>query len=212
MLAQARLAGGAGVKIAAVTFATPDYESEVARLCDSANRFGVDLFVYRCDPFDSWNDAVSWKPHFIASCLERFADCDGILWTDADSKFHDHPHYAELEKCDLAWHRFRRTKNHEEEFLTGTMFFRRTPEVSAFVCRWIELVPKHCHSFTPEQDALKSAWSEEWEHRLTYVALGPEWCWIFDDFPEHYGRDRKPHLIHYQASRRKRHGKKAGQI
>ena len=199
-----------GLKVKTVAFYTlGPYAEEAKKLLDSCDRFGVDLDLSALPkPLPStagwrdWHDVVTFKPKFILSMLEKHKDVDGILYTDADSVFARVPDFSVFDGAHVAFHKFRRTKNAEDEFLSGTMYFANTPTVREFVSHWAKVTPQYRYKFTPEQDSLKSIWGH-WGEILCFKDPGPEWCWIFDDSKKIYGH-RESVVVHFQASRRNR--------
>jgi len=192
------------------------YEAEFAKLKASAGEFGVTLMdtELRAADFGSWKAVVGYKPQFIYNALVRCLETrvDGILWIDADAIVRRPLDWALFASCDVAWHLFRRYPKADDEFLTGTMFFRVTAPVLEFVEEWALATPAMKFSDTPEQLSLKSTWIKAhagawtWKERLRHTDLPPEWVWIFDDFPAIYGKDRRLVIEHHQASRRLKWG------
>lgn len=193
-----------------VSFFTEDYLEHALKLRDSGVKFQVQgsCEMRSCA---NWKSAVMYKPHFIMEKLlipTRYEELDGILWTDADSAFKSKPDWSIFKDVDFACHVFKRSPHHNEEYLTGTMFFRRSPLVIDFVKAWGQRTKEFEYSHTPEQAALKQTLVEDgWAGKLKVARLDPEWCWIHDDFPKIYGY-RFPIIEHYQASRVKRREEK----
>lgn len=199
------MAWGSIMPIQVVAYFTAGaYAEEAARLRESLDELGMDYRLYPLAGNHTWSSAVGWKPNFIAECLYNLpAEYAGILYTDADSVFKRIPAWEIFDPCDLAFHRFKRSPNHPLEYLTGTMYFKRTDAVIAFVDEWVKATPAYAGTFTPEQDSLKAVFGKH-KRELVYIDPGPELCWIWDDFPQIYGK-RNPVVVHYQASRKYRH-------
>jgi len=142
-----------------------------------------------------------WKPTFISQMMARWIEYDGILYTDADSVFRRRPGWDSLKDADFAYHKFRRSQHHNEEILTGTLFLANTPFMAEFVGRWIEETRNYAWSDTPEQDSLKKTLESSPEPKVK--DFGPEYCWIYDDFPPIYGK-KDVVIEHFQASRTKK--------
>lgn len=198
------------LNVQVVAFATMGpYLAEAKKLLDSADEFGIKVDIstlpqpvsYLAE-WSDWSDVVSYKPRFILKMLDKHKDRDGILYTDADSKFARYAEFSVFEKAHIGFHTFKRSKAHPTEFLTGTMYFAVTPTVRKFVEDWASITPTYRKKFTPEQDSLKEC-MKRWGGAISYVDPGPEWCWIHDDFPNIYGQ-RTPVVVHFQASRRMR--------
>lgn len=179
-----------------IAFWTNDYYyGKSIDLSHSLNRFGVTYEIKKVQGPETWAEAVSYKPRFILDQLLS-STCAGLIYTDCDSKLLRNIPFSEL-TGDVAYVRFRRSPHHEEEALTGTLYFKNTMEVRAFVLEWAEATEKYKHSFTPEQHSLKEVMAHS---MLNFQQLGPEWCFIFDDMREIY-HDAQPIFEHYQASR-----------
>lgn len=179
------------------------YELEVKTLQQSLKRFCLDHRVYEYPKFQSWQEAVSFKPEFILRALNDHPSYDGVLYVDADAQFARRPDFRVLDGFHLAVHYFKRSPQAQIETLTGTVFVANTPTTKSFLKEWISLTGKFKHSSTPEQDSLKILLRRKAEG--FYVGnLSPEWCWIFDTSQDIYGKDLKPVIVHYQASRRLR--------
>lgn len=172
------------------------YQQKSVELTDTLDRFGVMYETKKVTGPETWQQAVSHKPQFILDCLLSSA-CDGLLYTDADSKLLRAIPYGDL-IGDVAYVPFKRSLHHEEETLTGTLYFKNTMQVRSFVLQWIEATAKYQHTFTPEQYSLKETIANS---SLLIQRLGPEWCWIFDDFKELFPNAQPTIWEHYQASR-----------
>lgn len=179
-----------------VAYWTNDYYyGKSIDLSHSLNRFGVTYEIKRVTGPETWAQAVSYKPRFILDCLLS-SSCEYIGYTDADSRLLRAIPGGAI-SGDVAYTPFKRSPHHEEEALTGTLFFKNTMEVRALVLQWAEATEKYQHSFTPEQHSLKEVMAHS---TLDFQRLGPEWCFIFDDMREIYP-DASPIFEHYQASR-----------
>ena len=186
----------------AVAFTTNEYyRQQSVRLEKSLTKFGIPYQIMRLDHPGSWQQAVSMKPAFIKLMLES-TTLDGVLYLDADAEVVAPLDTGLLDMADIAFTRFKRSPDHPEEFLTGTMFFRRAAlnggNVVEMLGKWAELTAACQHSQTPEQDALKHLMGQS--SGLYALDLGPAWTYIHDDFKELFP-DVKPLIMHYQASR-----------
>ena len=142
------------------------------------------------------------KPAFILACLNLFPEYDGLLWTDADSEFLGVPDFTYFQDCHISYLRFKRSKDHLEEYLTGTVFYSNTPTTKRFILDWIDETRKYGKHFTPEQDSLKIT-AARWKDKISWKELPPKYVYIKGDFNELYPGVR-PVILHYQASRVKR--------
>jgi len=179
-----------------VAFYTNDfYYGKSIDLSHSLNRCGVTYEIKKVQGPQTWAEAVSYKPRFILDQMLS-SSCERILYTDVDSKLLRNLPASDL-NGDVSLVRWQRSPHHEEEALTGTLCFRNTMEVRAFILEWAEATEKYRHSFTPEQHSLKEVMATS---KLNFQFLPPEWCFIFDDMREMYP-DAQPIFEHYQASR-----------
>lgn len=179
-----------------VSFYTNDfYKAKADALAQSLGKFGVTYEITKVTGPATWREAVAYKPRFILDSLLSSA-CDYLVYTDADSQLLQPIPFKEL-AGDLAYHPFRRSPHHEEETLTGTMAFKNTMEVRAFLLDWIGATEKWKTSDTPEQHSLAECLGRT---SLNVQRLGPEWCFIFDDMREIHP-NASPIFEHYQASR-----------
>ena len=180
-----------------VAYYTNDYYySKSIDLSHSLNKFGVTYEIKKVEGPKTWKEAVSYKPRFILDSLLG-STCEYLGYTDCDSR---------LLRClpasaitgDVAYVPFQRSPHDTEEALTGTLFFRNTTPVKGFVMGWIDATEKWKGLDTPEQLSLKEVLEAT---NLDVQRLGPEWCWIFDDFKELFPNAPPPIFEHYQASR-----------
>ena len=180
-----------------VAYYTNDYYySKSIDLSHSLNKHGACYEIKKVTGPKTWKEAVSYKPQFILDCLVS-STYDLIGYTDVDSRLLRPIPYESL-IGDMAYTPFRRSPQTSEEALTGTLFFRNTSAVKAFLMEWIDATPQWAGLDTPEQLSLKQVL----EHTsLNVQRLGPEWCWIFDDFKELFPNAPPPIFEHYQASR-----------
>jgi hypothetical protein len=172
------------------------YYSKSIDLSHSMNKWGACYEIKKVEGPKTWAEAVSYKPRFILDCMVS-STCDSIGYTDVDSRLlRAIPHGALT--GEVAYTPFQRSPHNPEEALTGTLFFKNTPAVQDFVREWIEATPKYRGLDTPEQLSLRDVLAST---TLDIQRLGPEWCWIFDDFKELFPNAPPPIFEHYQASR-----------
>ena len=185
--------------IKAIAFTTnPYYQDLSVRLEKSLAKYAIPYEFQRITHPGSWHAAVSMKPAFIRRMLE--ATClEGVLYLDADAEVVAPLPMDVFNGVDIGFTNFQRSLDHPAEMLTGTMFFRKSPEVLSFLDAWVERVPVWSHSQTPEQDALKQTFVDL-KPTLAVMSMSPAWTYIHDDFKELFP-DVKPLIMHYQASR-----------
>ncbi len=195
------------MKVRAVAYATNDaYWKEAEKLRCSLGELGIHYKICREEVGHwTWEQAVRWKPTF---CLRELVlaerdGFDGILYVDADAVFRNVPNWENLIGYDAGLHFFQRSRHHEIEALTGTLWLRARLNVVDTLGRW-EKATKGIPSgvSTPEQHSLKAVLRAA-SPPLRIANLGPEWCYIFDDFKSIYPNVR-PVIEHFQASRRLR--------
>lgn len=187
------------------TFYTPTYGVYARKWEDSLAALGRTL-PYRAErlPARGWDAAVRNKPAFIAGALAR-CDRDWLCWVDADAIFRRVPELPA--DCDVSWHEFKRVpRQAQPDYLTGTLLFRDTEQVRAFVDDWARRTSKlGVGAMEPEQVTLRDTW-KDWKGKLRWADLGPENVFIHDDFRKVYP-DVEPAIEHFQASRQMRYAK-----
>ena len=149
-----------------------------------------------------WKSCVVEKPQFILNALEN-SYCDGVLWTDADSELVSKPDWNVFQGVDMGAVRWRRSPQHEEEILTGTMFWAKSDRAIELCREWAYLTPSYREHFTPEQASLKEILGREESKAYKVKALPVEWCYIADDHAEEFPNVH-PIFKHYQMSRQER--------
>ena len=189
------------MKIKTVAYYTDNYEEEVIKLASSCQKFGIDADYVSVGGGYTWMQAVKMKPAFIMTMLNSLGNYDGILYVDADAVFRAAPDWELFSTCHFAAHKFKRSRHHNVEMLTGTLYFANVPIIRDFVKRW-DILTAACETSTPEQDTLKIAF-DYFHEDLSYWDFGPEYVFIHDDFKEIYP-GVKPVIEHFQASRRLR--------
>lgn len=191
--------------IKVVAYHTPSYDDQAAGLKATASERGITVHALRLHGPLTWSEAVCFKPRFIEDrLLSLEPEYEGILYTDADSRFRAAPKWSRWKGVDFSAHWFQRVAGNPRELLTGTMYFKNSKETLAFVRTWCELTPVESKAFTPEQDTLVKAF-ELHRSKLAFKDLGPEHVFIFDDFRHHYP-GVEPVIEHLQASRERRFG------
>lgn len=179
------------------------YEDEADGLEKTLAGHDLDYEIYEVGPFSSWRKAVAYKPQFIRRALSELREYDGLLYIDVDARVVRKPDFEVLRNIHFGFHRFKRSRHHKPEALTGTLWLANTVKVREFLDKWIEMTPKFT-SNTPEQDSLAYCLKAKRPKDFYVGNLPPTWCWIFDDFPPIYGNDKKPVIVHYQASRKQK--------
>lgn len=188
-----------------VAFATERYAAHAEAMRATATELGQEVELKRLPGKYTWDEAVRLKPQVILHCLYTALGRDGIFYVDADARWRRIPDWTVFKDIDIGFHKFTRSRQHPQEFLTGSMYFQRSNRMLGFLEAWITETEQVGASMTPEQDSLKRLLSyPRWRH-IRVAELGPEWCWIKGDFEAIYG-NRSPMIVHLQASRSMRKG------
>lgn len=192
------------MKLMVISFATEGPYEEHSRCMEaSAEEFDITVFAGRY-PACSWLDAVTRKPTFILDCMLSASITDAFLWVDADARFRQQPDFSIFEDCDYSACLFQWTAGHPLEMLTGTLFFRNTPEVREMVRHWIAMTEtwRKANHDTPEQIALLNVHQmyEREKRGLRFKAMPPEWVFVEPEFRTRFD-GLKPVISHLQASR-----------
>jgi len=140
----------------------------------------------------SWKKNTQYKPTFIKDMLIKYPDYS-IVYTDIDSVFKAYPILFENISEDIAAHVFNRAEyssssKQTNELLSGTLYFKNSPESIRILDLWIAECAKHPASW--DQKALQKVISK-------FYKLPPQYCCIFDTMCT----VKNPVVIHYQASR-----------
>ena len=190
-------------RIRVVSFATAGpYEQEAKGLMESAEDFGVTINLSVIAK-TTWLEAVAFKPSFMRMQFDRFPDADGFLWVDADARFDAAPDFTTFDGAHLSYHRFKWSRTHPVEHLTGTIYIANTPTMRDFCEDWAAQTKHYMTTDTPEQHGLKWA-VEHAGPEIVYRDCTPKWVWVDGDdgMVRVYPDERDPYLCHFQASRR----------
>lgn len=171
-----------------ISYYTPKYTQVADRLRKSLEALTTPFYIQAIDDQGSWDKNCHYKPKFI---LEQLLNEDAVVWTDSDSVVNAEPLLFYDLDCDIAFHRFKNV-----ELLSGTVYFKNTPETISLLHKWIKVNDEFPDLF--DQKNLDSAISSM--NSLKIYNLPPEYCCIFDLSRLHYG-GMKPVIEHFQASR-----------
>ena len=161
------------------------YNAQIKRL--KASLAGYNYYIQKIEPYNTWDDAVNYKPEFILKCLNSF-DCN-LLYLDADAVVRSNPVLLDDIDCDLAVHHYPADK-----LFAGTLYLRNCPEVKQLVIDWIAEMTRLGDCYLAEQTALDNIVSKS---SLRVHELPPQYALIFDVMKKH-----GPAVIeHFQASR-----------
>ena len=171
-----------------ISYYTPQYTEVANRLRESLERHRFDFFIKSIDDQGSWDKNTHYKPIFIKECLKNE---DAVIWTDADSVLRQEPLLFHELTCDIAFHRFK-----GQELLSGTVFFRNTPNTQELLDIWIEFNNR----FPDQFDQKNLDLAVNCIKNLKIYTLPPEYVCIFDLSRQYYG-GMTPVFEHFQASR-----------
>jgi hypothetical protein len=194
------------VIVAYFTKGTP-YETHAQKLIQSLNVFRLPYFVKPIEDQGDWDANTQYKPTFILEMLQKFPN-RSIVYVDVDAVFFRYPEYftyldSQNKDCssfDIAVHILDHSnyarKHQEPELLSGTIYFRNTPNTSIIVREWIEECKKDPKLW--DQRALATVLKN-----YSFHILPEEYTVIFD----YMSSVPNPVIRHYQASRENRYNK-----
>lgn len=188
----------AGVLI--VSAYTPGYADLAGRLLWTAERHGHKSFIIPYPSRGSWEANGHVKPSALRYALEVAAGRD-LLWVDADAELVAPWTWDLPGGADLAAHVLRRSPQANPELLSGTVLVRHA-SAERVVSAWQAACDRDAGRW--DQRALAEAIATD---GLALAELPPECCWIVDTSEEVYG-PRRPVVVHYQASRDVRRGRR----
>lgn len=174
-----------------MAFYTDRYREEAAKLLSSIRHFDVSYHIEEVRSQGDWAANTSYKPVFIAECLERYEE--NIVYVDADATIEREPTLFDTLDCDVGFHR-NRNAGRNGELLSGTIFLRNTQVVRDIVFEWLRRCTRHQTKWDQKHldECLKL-------FPLLKVHLLPqEYCYIFDSKV----KCDEPVIVHHQASRR----------
>jgi len=169
------------------------YAVEVKNLEASLIKFELDYEIQGITNLGSWNKNTHYKPTFIKEMLVKHER--PVVYLDADAVVCNYPTLLDTADFDIGvpvldWSKYRSRKQITET-MSGTLYFKPTPRVSALIDAWIHVC---------EVDG------KTWDQRLLakllpeFTILPDEYCVIFDFMRV----VQNPIIKHMQASRRLR--------
>ncbi len=176
------------------------YQEYASIFAKSLDRLGVTFYLEAMDSLGTWHKNTRYKPTFIKKMLKEFPDYN-IVYNDVDAEFLKYPKLFEDLDYEIAVHKFDR-RHHSQikvesyEILSGTIFLKNCQEVYELVERW-----------EVECKRRPMVWDQKSLEKIldgNFYNLPPEYCKIFDIMK----KVKDPVVIHYQASREFRKGKK----
>lgn len=174
-----------------VSFHTPQYAHEAARLERSLKRCGVE---YRCDTVPDkgdWHRNTAYKPEWLRTVRRQLTGT--LLWVDADAVLHSVPQISES-GYDIAM------RNNHGEWMTGTIVIRDTLGATWFLNAWCDLNTQKQRSGQWVGGGQANA-GQLIEHggRWCVHELPAEMCWVGVGIDQK--REGEPVIEHLQASR-----------
>jgi hypothetical protein len=188
-----------------VSYYTPNsiYSKRKQKLIDSLIAHSLKYDIQEVSDQGSWLENVKHKPFFIKEMLEKHKP-HPIVWVDVDAIIRQYPiKFNKLNKTFSAYfrsRRHRRTDRHEEELLSGTLYFKNNKKAVELVDLWIDQT-KACPGEW-DQRTLRKAF-DRWSG--SHYRMEPEYCCVFDGWEKRDGV--KPIIEHFQYSREIRKGK-----
>jgi hypothetical protein len=191
-----------------VSYYTQDtlYCLEAQNLIASCERFGLKYCVEAIPSFGSWELNCAYKPFFLLEKMQLFQQ--PLLWIDADGVFESSPTWIEAFGGDIAlrWDE-QAPLDCPSKAISSTIFIGVTEKVKQLLRLWaLETEqqfndPKRVTEFW-DQIALRDCLVAG-KIQLDLRPLPIPYAHIFDHHSEL--EDRKPVIVHYQASRRLKH-------
>jgi hypothetical protein len=176
-----------------VSFYTPGYAGEAARLVESCEHFGIVHDVRAIDTLGDWQKNTSYKSAFLREVREEWTG--PLVWLDADAEVVRYPTaFDVLDDCDVAAH-YRR----DTELLSGTLWLGDTQRCRSLLETWATL----CGSRPMIWDQRNLAAAVGMVSGLRLHRLPAAYTCIFDAQDMLDQGDAV--ILHHQASRRLKH-------
>lgn len=165
------------------------YEKEIQKLQNGLNKFGLNHELFGMESLGSWVKNTQMKPSVIKAAMLKYER--DVVYLDADAVLMQNPVFFDTVDADLSYY-----KIHEwNEILTGTMFFKNTPEVIELLDKWIQLNSENDNPDAKNFQILM----ESPENNLKVEKLPADYIKIFDN---KLIVSEDPVIVHNQASRR----------
>ena len=174
-------------------FYTESYRDHALSLKHSLEQFGLNYYFKQVEDAGYWEANTRIKPHFVLECLQKFPNLD-VLYLDADAIVKKPLDYFNTITADIAVYETKGLPGMSHDYLTGTIFFKNTPQTLVLVEQWIteQVDGKQTQV---DQDSLDEA-MKKLKSTLTIEPLSPGYIKIFD---KNYDGDI--YIEQYQASR-----------
>lgn len=179
------------------------YVQHADKFVTSLKVHGIPYYVEGVNDLGNWYKNTNYKPTFLKRMLDKFHDLD-VVYVDCDAEFKRYPVLFDELTCDVnvnvAVHEFdlrswgrRQTGT---EVLSGTIFLKNNETVHKLVEDWEQECQENSRVW--DQKSLEKVLAGN------YYRLPEEYCKIFDVMR----RIKDPVIVHYQASRVERKGKR----
>lgn len=179
------------------SFYTPDYKSSALRLQNKLQQLAIpyDLVEIKkgATTYQEWRNITMYKAAFVKEMLLKHTG-KNIVWTDADSVFHQYPQLFNNFPGDIS------ARIYNTQLLSGTVYFKNNNTVHKIVDEWIIENTKEPDVFrcTQEQRNLQAV-IERNKNKINFRQLPKEYCVIFD---EKNRPTRNIVVEHFQESRK----------
>ena len=188
--------------VAYYTVDTP-YKHEAELLKISLESVGYGYEVCGVPNFGTWQKNTQAKAYFIQYMLERH-EGQPLLYLDVDAVMVQPPVIMDTLEADIAAVHF----NHQNELLSGTVFFGNTGRCKRVVRKWIA-INERCPETLPNG---KQAWDQrtlelaiQQVPNINYVELPQEYTWIVELTQKEMPDCPPPVIMHTRGAKRFKH-------
>ena len=179
-----------------ISWASKFYWPVQDRLAKSIRNFPkVSAYLVRDTRQPGWQEATQYKPTFLYSHLAHLPEGDSLVWVDSDATIERFPEMFDLIESDIAFTNF--TGNGRDEYLTGTLFLRKTERTRNFMKLWLNIQASDFEegNMLREQVCFKRAVQESKDLLVHFLPLS------YTCIHDHPSSPKNPHIVHWQASR-----------
>jgi len=172
------------------SFYTPDYGDSAARLARSCDKFHLQYCIERMKDKGSWKENCDQKAKFIRQVRKRNPGAP-VVWIDADAEVLEYPKlFHQLDPAvDVAYAKI----GHQDEVLSGTVYFAPTDGATQLLLRWQKFIDQN----KGEVDQVNLGLAlKNWVGNSHW--LPDEYCRIFDHPKQ---GSELPVIMQYQQSR-----------
>jgi len=169
------------------------YETEIEKLRQSLIKFELPHHIEGIKSRGSWIKNVHYNNELILKAFDMFPD-KAIVSLDADAVVERFPALFDTLDCDFAAH-FHTWNSGRQELLCSTMYWQGNRTTRKFL---EEVIERHRHYPQETQQPGMLGVLKQWEGRIKFVSLPPQYARIFDLMES----VKYPVINQYQASRR----------